>query len=206
MSRQQGRPESRLVSQQPKRARQQDPDAQMRITTSMPRSIVPHLWDTTQHVALHPRSSRQHKPTGRVSTNGCSTRIPPPKKKTKVDVGRCSPIPKSAPKSLFPWVWKRQFAHLWARLHCNKSRGNPNGAKQIILWGLGPKSVNWANDGLFGAISALPPVAVRCGGVGPERPRKGPNRCWKGPNQPRTPKNMIFWERSPPDFLRKFEV
>ena len=42
--------------------------------------------------------------------------------------------------------------------------------------GLGPKGANWAKNGPFGAISALPPVAVGCGGIGPDRPRKGPDR------------------------------
>ena len=45
----------------------------------------------------------------------------------------------------------------------------------ISKGGLGPKGANWAQKGPFGAISALP-AAVGCGGIGPDRPRKGPDR------------------------------
>ena len=38
--------------------------------------------------------------------------------------------------------------------------------------GLGPKGANWAKKGLFGGNFCSSPVAMGCGGIGPDRPRK----------------------------------
>ena len=43
------------------------------------------------------------------------------------------------------------------------------------------------------------PMAVKCGGIGADQPRKGPDRSWKNPNQPR--KDPVFQGRFPPDGL-----
>ena len=60
--------------------------------------------------------------------------------------------------------------------------GNPNG-------GLARKAPIGPIRALSGQF-LLFPVAVRCGGIGTDRPRKGTDRPWKGPNQPR--KGPIF--------------
>ena len=61
--------------------------------------------------------------------------------------------------------------------------GSPGQSKR----GLSPKSANWAKKGLFRGKFCSSLAAVRCGGIGPNRPQKAPETPWKGPISPEKP-------------------